>query len=224
MSTGSGMPGVTWDGAVTRMRAVTWKSGASAPRKASRMKSGFSPGGRTFYPALLLLAAALVLATPAAAKSWRVSDLQDTITVNPDGSALVNETITLNFVGEWHGIHRTIPIEYPGPDGTNYQLFVNITSITDENGAKLKYDSTTSGAYRDLKIYIPNAVDTTRIVELAYRVRNAMRFFDDKDKDVESHDEFYWNVTGNDWQVPVDHASASVHFPDSAAGSLRAQA
>src|SRR5580658_9760464 len=167
--------------------------------------------------ALLLLATVLALAAPAAAKSWRISNFQDTITLNPDGSALVNETITLNFVGEWHGIHRTIPIEYPGADGTDYKLFVDVTSITDENGAKLKYDSSTSGAYRDLKIYIPNAVDAMRTVEIAYRVRNGTRFFD-------GYDEFYWNVTGNDWPVPIDHASASVHLPAAAGGSLRAQA
>ena len=95
--------------------------------------------------------------------------------------------------------------------------FLDITSITDENGAKLKYDSSTSGAYRDLKIYIPNAVNATRTVEIAYRVRNGTRYFD-------QYDEFYWNVTGNDWPVPIDHASASVHFPDAASGSLRAQA
>ena len=198
------------------MHTRPWKSGASAPRKAPRLNPGFSPRVRISYPALLL-ATILALAAPLAAKSWRVSNFQDTITVNPDGSALVNETITLNFVGEWHGIHRTIPIEYPGPNGTNYQLFVTVTSITDENGAKLKYDSSTSGAYRDLKIYIPNAVNATRTVEIAYRVRNGTRFFD-------GYDEFYWNVTGNDWPVPIDRAAASVHFPAAASESLRAQA
>ena len=167
--------------------------------------------------AALLLATILAFAAPAAAKSWRISNYQDTITVNEDGSALVNETITLVFVGEWHGIHRTIPIEYPGPDGTNYQLFIDIKSITDENGAKLKYDSSTSGAARDLKIYMPNAGDATRTVDIAYRVRNATRFFD-------QYDEFYWNVTGNDWPVPIDRATTTVHLPDSASGSLRAQA
>jgi hypothetical protein len=166
---------------------------------------------------LLLFATLLALAAPLAAKSWRVSNFEDTITVNGDGSALVNETIILTFVGEWHGIHRTIPIEYPGPDGTNYELFIDVTSVTDENGATLKYDSSTTGAYRDLKIYIPNAVNATRTVEIAYRVRNGTRFFD-------QNDEFYWNVTGNDWPVPIDHASASVRFPASASGSLRAQA
>jgi hypothetical protein len=177
---------------------------------------------KTFATYLSVVATVLLLTSPLTAKSWHVSNFQDTITVNPDGSALVNETITLNFVGEWHGIHRTIPIEYPGPDGTNYRLYVDLISITDENGAKLKYDSSTSGAYRDLKIYIPNAVNTTRTVEIAYRVHNGTRFFDSKDPD--SHDEFYWNVTGNDWQVPIDHAAASVHFPASASESLRAQA
>ena len=167
--------------------------------------------------AALLLATILTFAAPAAAKSWRISNFQGTITVNDDGSALVKETITLVFVDQWHGIHRTIPIEYPGPDGTNYKLFIDIKSITDENGAKLKYDSSSSGAARDLKIYIPNAVDATRTVDIAYRVRNATRFFD-------QYDEFYWNVTGNDWPVPIDRAAAAVHLPASASGSLRAQA
>jgi hypothetical protein len=31
-------------------------------------------------------------------------------------------------------------------------------------------------------------------------------------------------VTGNDWPVPIDHASAGVHLPDAANESLRAQA
>src|SRR5580693_1014371 len=85
----------------------------------------------------------LVFASPLAAKSWRIADFQDTITVNEDGSAVVTERITLVFEGEWHGIHRTIPIEYPGPNGTNYELFLKVTSVTDGSAGKLKYDSST---------------------------------------------------------------------------------
>ncbi|HKN69571.1 MAG TPA: DUF2207 domain-containing protein, partial [Terriglobales bacterium] len=143
---------------------------------------------------LLLLSLLLALAATASAQphNWRVADFKDTISIAADGTALVSEKITLVFVGEWHGIHRTIPVEYPGPQGTNYTLFLNVLSVEDENGNKLKYDSSKSGAYRDLKIYIPGAVDTTRIVNIDYSVRNGVRFFD-------SYDEFYWNVTGNDW-------------------------
>jgi uncharacterized membrane protein YgcG len=177
-----------------------------------------SGGGRRLYLAAVgLLTFLVALATPVAAKSWRIADFSDNITVNADGSAIITERITLVFEGQWHGIHRTIPVEYPGPNGTNYELFITVNSVTDGSGGKLKYDSSTSGASRDLKIYIPDAVDSTRTIEIAYRVRNGTRFFND-------YDEFYWNVTGNDWPVPIDHASAAVHFPDTAAGSLRAQA
>ena len=150
-------------------------------------------------------------------RSWRVADFKDTISVNVDGTALVSEKISLEFRGEWHGIHRTIPIEYPGPHGTNYTLFVDVLSVTDDAGNKLQYESSKTGHYRDLKIYIPGAVDSTRVVNIDYTVRNGVRFFD-------QYDEFYWNVTGNDWPVPIDHAAAFVTFPPNAAGGLRAQA
>ncbi len=169
---------------------------------------------RLFIFALFL---ALAVSAQSQSRSWRITDFKDTISIAADGTALVSEKITLNFVGQWHGIHRTIPVEYPGPDGTNYTLFLNILSVTDETGSKLKFDSSKSGNYRDLKIYIPDAVDATRVVNIDYSVRNGVRFFD-------SYDEFYWNVTGNDWPVPIDHASAFVTLPENAAGGLRAQA
>ena len=166
---------------------------------------------------LLVLVCFAALATPLFAQSWRIADFQDTVLISEDGTALVKERISLVFIGQWHGIHRTIPIEYPGPRGTNYTLFLEVTAVTDGAGQKLKYDSKTSGGYRDLKIYIPGAVNTTRTVEISYIVRNGIRYFED-------HDEFYWNVTGNDWPVPIDHAEAHVYLPKAAAGRLRAQA
>lgn len=149
--------------------------------------------------------------------NWRIADFKDTVAISGDGTALVSEKITLVFVGQWHGIHRTIPVEYPGPHGTNYTLFVDVKSVTDDNGNKLKYESGKSGDFRDLKIYIPDAVDATRVVNIDYSVRNGVRFFD-------NYAEFYWNVTGNDWPVPIDHASAFVTLPENATGGVRAQA
>jgi len=157
------------------------------------------------------------LTVPLSAQSWRIADFQDVISISSDGSTLVKERISLVFIRQWHGIHRTIPIDYPGPQGTNYTLFLDIKSVTDGAGQKLKYESTTSGGYRNLKIYIPDAVDASRTVEIDYVVRNGIRYF-------EGHDEFYWNITGNDWPVPIDHVAAEVFLPTNAAGSLRAQA
>src|SRR3954451_2764366 len=123
---------------------------------------------------LLLLVCLFALSTPVFSQSWRIADFQDTILITEDGSTLVKERVDLVFIGEWHGIHRTIPIEYPGPRSTNYTLFLDIVSVTDGAGQKLKYDSKTSGGYRALKIYIPGAVDTTRTVEISYLVRNGI--------------------------------------------------
>jgi uncharacterized membrane protein YgcG len=169
----------------------------------------------------LFLLLSLTASAAAQARNWRVTDFNDTISIAPDGTALVSEKITLAFVGQWHGIHRTIPVEYPGPQGTNYTLFLKIINVTDENGSRLKYDSSKSGTSRDLKIYIPDAVDTTRVVNIDYSVRNGVRFFGSNN---DSYAEFYWNVTGNDWPVPIDHASAFVTPPENAAAGLRAQA
>jgi uncharacterized membrane protein YgcG len=177
------------------------------------------PAGLRYSISRCLITLICFVSSPAllAARSWRVADFHDTVSVGINGVTTVEERISAVFIGEYHGIYRNIPIEYPGPRGTNYTLFLRVNSITDENGQKLKYEASTSHGSRNLKIYIPGAVDTTRSVRISYTVQNAVRFFDD-------HDEFYWNVTGNDWPVPVDHASAFVALPAAAAGSLQAQA
>src|SRR5919201_4856327 len=175
---------------------------------------------RRYAPIILisaLLALLLVLPAPASAREWRITDFHSTIGIDAKGNAAITERITVEFSGEFHGIYRYIPIEYPGPHGSNYALFLNVRQVTDGAGHSLKYESRASKGTRNLKIYIPGAVDTTKTVEIDYTSPNAVRFFPD-------HDEFYWNVTGNDWPVPIDHASAFVHLPETAAGSLRAQA
>lgn len=158
----------------------------------------------------------LVLASPAFGRDWRITDFHGMYSVDKNGGVVVTERIQLEFTGTFNGIYRTIPVEYPGPRGTNYTLFLKVVAVTDESGRSLKYESKRSGAYRKLKIYVPGATDTTKTVLITYSAPNATRFFDD-------HDEFYWNVTGNDWPVPIDHASATVQFPSTVNG-LRAQA
>ncbi|HEY1463349.1 MAG TPA: DUF2207 domain-containing protein, partial [Terriglobales bacterium] len=75
-----------------------------------------------------LLSALLVLffVPQVFARSWRIADFKDDIAIEKDGTATVHEEITLVFVGSFQGIHRTIPIEYPGPTGTNYTLFLDV--------------------------------------------------------------------------------------------------
>src|SRR5271165_482541 len=166
---------------------------------------------------VILAILCLALSLPAFAREWHIARFDTQMAVAQDGRSTVSEHLEVVFQGTLHGIYRDIPIEYPGPHGSNYTLFLKVTGVSDGEGNKLKYDSTTKNGSRHLKIYIPDAVNTTRTVEIHYTITNAVRWFDD-------HDELYWNVTGNDWPVPIESASASISFPANAAGELRAQA
>ena len=162
---------------------------------------------------MLLLACSL----PAWARSYHISKFNSNIHVEEDGSARIEEQITFVFNGVYQGIYRDLPVDYPGPSGSNYTLFIKLDSITDDSGSKLKYEKKTRGGFLHLKIYVPGATDATRTVNIEYSVANGTRFFED-------HDEFYWNVTGNDWPVPIEQASAMIYFPAEASGKLRSQA
>jgi len=160
----------------------------------------------------------LLCLSPARAqqRNWRISDFSADIEIHPDGSADVDERITLVFVGSFRGIHRYIPVDYLGPEGSNYSLFLKVEKVIDEEGQRLKYSSKKTGSNRVLTIYIPGASDTRKRIHILYSIRNAVKFFED-------HDEFYWNVTGTGWPVAIDAASAFVRLPAEANGKLRAQ-
>src|ERR1022692_4045326 len=119
---------------------------------------------------LALIVLCLSLALPASTRDWHIARFESHIYVASDGVTTVNEHIDLVFIGEYHGIYRDIPVEYPGPHGSNYTLFLKVTSVLDGSGHTLKYDSSTQNGSRHLKIYIPDAVDTTRSVIISYKV------------------------------------------------------
>jgi uncharacterized membrane protein YgcG len=165
--------------------------------------------------AILLLVGGL--AAPAAARALRIHDFHAELDVLPDSSLDVTETIRVEFIGSWQGIYRTIPVEYPGPGGFNYSLFITNVSATDGadgEGASLRVEKNRQRGNLAFRIYVPGATDAVRTVSLHYRVENALRFFPD-------HDELYWNVTGTDWTVPIEAASAHITLPAGVTG-LRA--
>jgi len=157
--------------------------------------------------ALLLLTAAPV----AAQRTLVIQRFEATVEVARDGSVEVEETIVPRFTGSWNGIFRTIPIQYRTPQGMNYTLRLEVVSATDEQGRELRVESSRERHYLKLKIWVPGAADATKTVRLRYRVSNGLRFFDE-------HDELYWNVTGDEWDVPIEAASALVRLPEGVTG------
>jgi uncharacterized membrane protein len=140
-----------------------------------------------------------------------IEQFQADIQVLANGELLVTETIRPRFTGSWNGLKRDIPVEYRTPQGFNYTLLLDLVSVTDERHAPLKYESYRDRHYRTFKVWLPGAQDTTKTLIITYRISNGLKFFED-------HDELYWNVTGDEWEVPIESAGAKILLPAGATG------
>ena len=172
---------------------------------------------RHFTFAALLGLLALSAVTTASAKELRIEIFDAHVDVASNGTIDVTETIRARFIGAgWHGLYRSIPVEYVTPQGLNYTLFLDVKQVTDGSGHNLKFESSRVRHYRKLKIYIPNADNSVQTVSIEYTVSDAIKFFED-------HDELYWNVTGDEWDVPIQSAHAQIILPPGAS-NIRATA
>jgi len=107
-------------------------------------------------------------------------------------------------------------VEYRTSQGFNFTLLLDLVSITDDAGNPLRYQQSRERHYQKIKIWVPSATDATRTVILKYRAKNGLKFFED-------HDELYWNITGDEWEVPIRAVTARIYLPPGVAG-LRAVA
>jgi len=162
-------------------------------------------------PLVLLLMTLAATGSLAGQRSYAVERFDAQIRVNRDASLDVTETITARFVGSYNGLYRTIPIKYRNAQGLNWTLGISLQSARDDGGRNLRTETTRQGAYLKYKVWIPGAVNATRTMVLRYHATNGLRFFDE-------HDELYWNVTGDEWEVPIGAATAEIELPAGATG------
>jgi len=132
------------------------------------------------------------------------------IKVNTDNSINVTENIVYNTgtEEEHHGIYRDI---FTTSSQDRKMSFEDI-SVEDEFGNYYQYTTSKNGNTFQIKIGDP---DTTfsgqKIYIIKYRVTRAVAQL----KDV---DEIYWNVTGNNWNMPIYEAWAIVTLPVATSG------
>lgn len=158
-----------------------------------------------------VLAAFLLLAMPALAEE-RISNFSSDVDVAQSGVLTVKETITVEAEGEriQHGIFRVIPTDYHSKLGRRVHVRLDIVSVT-RDGESEPY--TVEGVEDGKQIKIG---DKDRLVApgehvyvVTYQTNRQIGFFSD-------YDELYWNVTGNQWQFPIDRAETTIHLPESA--------
>ena len=143
-----------------------------------------------------------------ATASLQIEDFAVDIVMDISGELVVTENITVLFFTPHHGIERFITISEKTPLGENVSIVLRVEEIL-KDGVPEPYTSRVSGNARVLRIGDPDRTITgvTRYT-IRYRVQRALLFSDNA-----IH--LYWNVTGNDWDVLINQASAHVHLPDS---------
>ena len=157
----------------------------------------------------------LILLLPllsSAGPSERILSFQSHITVHRDASMTVKETISVKSEGLRirHGIYRDFPTRYRDMMGNSYNVGFEVREVLKDGLPEPFHIEDRSNGKR---VYIgnenvlisPGAYTYT----LVYRTDHQLGFFKD-------YDELYWNVTGNDWEFPIDETSASVALPEGA--------
>lgn len=140
--------------------------------------------------------------------AWIIKDFTSQILIDQNSTLTVEEKITVDFQSEYHhGIYREIPVKYQRA-GANYNLRLRVISVEDAAGKPYQYKLTPQGRYVRIRIGDPDRyVQGINTYNILYQVRRALNYF-------EEHDELYWNVTGNEWDVPIKRARAVISFPE----------
>jgi uncharacterized membrane protein YgcG len=164
------------------------------------------------------LALAAVLGASPNARAIEIDRFGVSILLDPDRTFVVTESIDVDF-GELqkHGIFRTIPVDYAraedvagAPIGTRYSIRLRVLSVKNERDVAYPFTVSRHGRDLFLRIGDPDRTVTGRVTYvITYRVERAINRF-------ESHDELYWNVTGNEWEWPIHEAAARVELPEGA--------
>jgi uncharacterized membrane protein len=161
---------------------------------------------KRFVFLLLLLFLLFLPARVHADDSWLIENFNSNIAIQQSGVVSVVETISVDFRDNpKHGIYRDIPYLYE-ENGNKTYTNVDISQVL-QNNRGAKYTVSETNGYEEIKIGDPNQTITGRnVYTVMYTVTGILRGFSD-------HDELYWNATGNDWQVGIQRAEATVTLP-----------
>lgn len=169
--------------------------------------------------AAMLMAAGLALMGPlpagAQGRSIVIEDMHAVYAVRQNGDVEVEERYRVRFNGSWNGLRRLIELGLPDAYGLDDPVGFRLDATTNADGDSRRNEVTGPDRFsREIRVYVPNANDRTASVVIEYTLSDALGFFAaDETRELPALDEFYWQVTGTDWEVPIRQVSAEVHVP-----------
>jgi uncharacterized membrane protein len=167
---------------------------------------------RFWFFIIVLNALALFFYSSSAKAEERITTFVSDISLNRDASADIVETITANVEGRMirHGLMRNLLMSWRDGSGNTHDANYQIMNVW-QNGVPVKYHL--GNDIGKLSIYVGSAdvllSPGAYVYQIKYHVSNVVTFYKDKD-------EFYWNITGNAWQFPIDQVTANITMPANA--------
>ena len=169
---------------------------------------------RFFSIFFAIVLGAFFIASPvlAADGSERILSFDSLITVHPDSTMAIEETIKVLAEGQdiKHGIYRDFPTIYRDMLLNRSMRGFRVEKVLrDGKKENFIYEAIDNGVrlkIGDANVLVPPG---EHVYTLRYRTNRQLGYFRD-------HDELYWNVTGNGWQFPIDRATATVQLPEGA--------
>jgi uncharacterized membrane protein len=142
----------------------------------------------------------------------QVKNFDSQIKILKNGEIEVKETITYFFSTPKHGIYRYIPYT-KDINGERYDMTFSFQPVVDEKGNTYKTKISKDGNAWTLKIGNPDKTITgLHTYVIYYTVKGSISYLND-------HDELYWNITGNGWDVPIEKAKTTITLPENIDGS-----
>lgn len=126
-----------------------------------------------------------------------------------DSSVTVTETIDYDFAAtRHHGIQRDLVVKQRRDDRYDRVYPLDVLSVTASPGTPAGYKVLDEPrGIKRIRIGDPDREITGRHrYVIRYRLRGVLNGFSD-------HDELYWNVTGDEWLVPIEATSLRVNTP-----------
>ncbi len=158
-----------------------------------------------------------IIGKTSAQEYFTISNYTINVKVNKNASLDVAEKINVHFTEQRHGIIRKIPYKYKlqplhsNIDQAKRQMQsggYTRTIIEDINVRGFKYEVSTSGDYKSIKIGSPDTyVNGDQQYIITYRVLNAINFFKD-------HAEIYFNLIGDQWASTIATVNFMVELPE----------
>jgi uncharacterized membrane protein len=154
--------------------------------------------------ALTALFIALSSALSAASKDYYFPSVQIAVSIERDGSFIVDERRTFEFEGRFSAAWYTLPLSVERK-GHRYDISLEDFAVRDESGQEFPLAvSTEAGTYKAEWTF--RAADEQRTFQIRYRVRNGILSYPDVS-------ELYWQMIGEGWDRPTRSVTITVTLP-----------